>query len=84
MNFTWASDVYGSIVWVILFLHTYDIVADLIVTVVLTIIVARGKYGEKELVGVHVDSVLWYFLVVVWIPLYATVYWFPHFSGAYR
>ena len=84
LNFTWASDVYGSIVWVILFLHTYDIVADLIVTAVLIIIVALGRYGERELVGVHVDSVLWYFLVVIWLPLYATMYWFPYFSGAYR
>ncbi len=84
LNFTWASDVYGSIVWAILFLHTYDIVADLIVTAVLIIIVVRGEYGEKELVGVHVDSVLWYFLVAIWIPLYATMYWFPYFSGAYR
>src|SRR4051812_22100461 len=44
-NFTWESDAHGSIVWAILFLHSYDIVADLLLTIVLVIIVASGRYG---------------------------------------
>jgi cytochrome c oxidase subunit 3 len=83
-NFTWASNAYGSIVWTILFLHTYDVVADLIMTAVLIVILASGKYGEKQRIGVHVDSVLWYFLVGIWIPLYAVVYWGPHIVGGAR
>jgi cytochrome c oxidase subunit I+III len=82
LNFTWKSDVYGSIVWSILFLHTYDVVADLLMTTVLSIIIASGRYGEKQRLGVHVDSVLWYFLVAVWLPLYAVIYWGPRFVGA--
>jgi cytochrome c oxidase subunit 3 len=84
LNFTWASDAHGSIVWAILFLHTYDVIADLIMTAVLTVIVMSGRYGEKQRVGVHVDSVIWYFLVGIWIPLYAVVYWGPRMLGAYR
>jgi cytochrome c oxidase subunit I+III len=80
-NFTWASDVYGSIVWTILFLHTYDVIADLLMTMVLIVILATGRYGEKQRIGVHVDSVLWYFLVGIWIPLYGVVYWGPRFLG---
>jgi cytochrome c oxidase subunit III len=83
-NFTWASDAHGSIVWAILFLHSYDIIADLLVTTVLLVIVVRGRYGEAQRIGVHVDSVLWYFLVGSWLPLYAVVYWAPHFLGSAR
>lgn len=83
-NFTWASDAHGSIVWSILFLHTYDIVADLIMTVVLLVIIVSGKYGEKQRIGVHVDSVLWYFLTGIWIPLYLVVYWGPRWIGGAR
>lgn len=82
LNFTWKSDVHGSIVWGILFLHTYDVVADLIMTAVLVMIIASGRYGEKQRLGVHVDSVLWYFLVAIWLPLYGVVYWGPHIVGA--
>lgn len=84
LNFTWKSDVHGSIVWAILFLHTYDVIADLIMTAVLIVILAIGKYGEKQRIGVHVDSVIWYFLVGIWIPLYAVIYWGPHIVGASR
>lgn len=84
LGFTWASDAHGSIVWAILFLHTYDIVADLIMTAVLILILALGKYGEKQRVAVHVDSVLYYFLVGMWFPLYAVVYWGPRMVGGAR
>ena len=73
-NFTWSSDIHGSLVWTILFLHTFDVIADLIMTAVLMAIVASGRYGPKQRLGVHIDSVIWYFLVLIWFPLYATVY----------
>jgi cytochrome c oxidase subunit 3 len=84
LNFTWASDAHGSIVWAILFLHTYDVVADLLMTAVLIFIIASGRYGEKQRIGVHVDSVLWYFLVGIWIPLYGVLYWAPRLIGGGR
>ena len=77
-NFTWSSDIHGTLVWSILFLHTLDVIGDLLMTVVLTVIVAMRRYGAKERSGVHVDSVVWYFLVLIWIPLYVAVYWGPH------
>jgi cytochrome c oxidase subunit I+III len=77
LNFTWASGAHGSAVWAIPFLHSYDIVADMLMTVVLVVIVASGRYGPRQRIGVHVDSVLWYFLVGIWIPLYGVVYWAP-------
>jgi cytochrome c oxidase subunit 3 len=83
-NFTWASDAHGSIVWTILFLHTLDVVADLLMTLALIVILARGVYGPKQMIGVHVDSVLWYFLAGVWLPLYAVVYWGPSLVGVSR
>ena len=81
LNFTWASDAHGSIVWSILFLHSYDIVADVLMTVVLMVIVASGRYGPRQRIGVHVDSVLWYFLAGIWIPLYGVIYWAPRLIG---
>jgi cytochrome c oxidase subunit I+III len=52
LNFTWASDAHGSIVWTILFLHSYDIVADVLMTTVLLIIIASGHYGPRQRIGV--------------------------------
>jgi len=82
LNFTWAADAHGSVFWSILFLHTYDVIADLIMTTVLIVIVSSGRYGPKQRIGVHVDSVVWYFLVGIWIPLYGVLYWAPRILGS--
>jgi cytochrome c oxidase subunit I+III len=82
-NFTWSTDAHGTIVWSILFLHTFDMIADLLMTLMLVIIVASGKYGPKQRLGVHVDSVIWYFLAGIWLPLYAVIYWGPRIVGSF-
>ncbi len=81
-NFKWTSTAYGSITWAILFLHTVDVGADLAFTAVLVLILITGRHGPRQRLGVHVDSIVWYFLVAIWIPLYVTVFWGPHFVGS--
>jgi cytochrome c oxidase subunit 3 len=81
-NFTWSTDAHGTIVWTILFLHTFDVIADLLMTLMLLIIIASGKYGPRQRLGVHVDSVIWYFLAAIWLPLYAVIYWGPRIVGS--
>lgn len=82
LNFNWRTDVHGSIFWSVLFLHSLDTVGDLIYTVVLIFSVGTGRYGQKQLVGVHADSVVWYFIVAIWIPVYVVLFWGPRFVGA--
>ncbi len=62
LNFNWKADAQGSYVWAFLGLHSFDYVGDLVFTIVLLIIILSGRYGEKQRLGVHVDSVVWYFL----------------------
>lgn len=82
LNFNWTTDIHGSIFWAILFLHLIDAVGDCFYTLVLIVIVGLGYSGPKQRLGVHVDSVVWYFIVGSWIPLYALIYWGPYIVGA--
>ena len=50
-NFTWASDIHGTLVWSILFLHTFDVVADLMMTAVLIVILATGTLRSEAAAG---------------------------------
>ena len=84
LNFTWASDVHGSIVWAILFIHTYDVIVDLLLTTALLVIVIAGRDGPRQRVAVHADGALWYFLVAIWLPMYVAIVWSPHMGGAPR
>lgn len=79
LNFNWQADINGSYVWAFLSLHSFDFVCDAIFTVVLLVSIATGRYGEKQRLGVHVDSIVWYFLVAIWIPIYLVIYWGPRF-----
>ena len=68
-------------VWTILGLHTLDMFADLLFTAILILAVARGHHSPRQRLGVHVDSIVWYFLVLIWIPLYVVIYWGPRLVG---
>ncbi len=76
-NFGWTTDVHGSIVWAIIFLHSFDAVADLIFTLVLIVLLVIGWRDRRIRIAVHVDSIVWYFIAAIWLPLYAVVYWGP-------
>ncbi|MBV9156259.1 MAG: hypothetical protein JO097_08340, partial [Acidobacteriaceae bacterium] len=64
-------------VWAFLGLHSFDFIADEMFTLVLLVILLSGRYGENQRLGVHVDSVVWYFVVAIWIPIYVVIYWGP-------
>ena len=82
LNFDWKSDIHGSLFWTMLGLHTYDAAADLLFTLVLLVLVLLGYAGPRQRLGIHVDSVVWYFIVLIWIPLYVTLYLGPYIVGA--
>lgn len=82
LNFNWQADAQGSYVWAFLGLHSFDFIADAVFTLVLLILILIGRSGEKQRLGVHVDSVVWYFLVAIWVPIYIVIYWGPHIFGS--
>ena len=82
LNFNWQADAQGSYVWAFLGLHSFDFIADGIFTVVLLFLILIGRSGEKQRLGVHVDSVVWYFIAAIWIPIYIVIYWGPHIFGS--
>ena len=77
LNFSYKADAFGTYIWAFLAIHSYDYVADVIFTLVLFVLVLIGRTGPKVRLGVHVDSIVWYFLVIIWIPIYVAVYWGP-------
>ncbi|HSU32855.1 MAG TPA: cytochrome c oxidase subunit 3 [Bryobacteraceae bacterium] len=82
LNFNWKTDIQGSYVWAFIGLHTFDYIAEMVFTAVLLVIVLVGRNGPKQRMGVHVDSIVWYFIVLIWIPIYVTIYWAPFFAEA--
>jgi cytochrome c oxidase subunit 3 len=79
LNVRWDDNAYGSVVWVLLGLHTFNLVTDYADTLVLTVLMLKGPLEGKRFVDVAENSGYWHFVVLSWVPIYAVVYWGPRF-----
>ena len=79
LTYEWRSHAYGSVVWVMLILHTFNLVTDYIESIVLTVLMHKGPLEGKRFVDVAENCGYWNFVVVTWIPIYLVVYWAPRF-----
>lgn len=77
LNVMWDRDAYGSIVWLILGLHTVHVVTDFLDSAVLAGLMFIGPVEEHRFVDVEENAVYWYFVVLAWLPIYGVIYWAP-------
>jgi cytochrome c oxidase subunit I+III len=80
LNVMWDHDAYGSIVWVLLGLHTTHILTDFLDTAVLTVLMFVGPIEERRFIDVEENSAYWYFVVLAWLPIYGVIYWAPRLT----
>jgi cytochrome c oxidase subunit III len=73
----WDSNAYGSIVWVIMAMHTSHLLTDVLDSIVLTALVFTAHVEPRRLVDVSDNALYWYFVVFSWIPIYLVVYFAP-------
>jgi cytochrome c oxidase subunit III len=73
----WDQNAYGSIVWVLLGLHTAHILTDVVDTWVVTgLMFTRHAHG-KRFSDVEDNAFYWDFVVLSWLPIYGLIYWVP-------
>ena len=58
LNMRWDTNAYGSIVWMLLGLHTTHLVTDFYDTVVLTVLIFTGPLEGKRFVDVSENALL--------------------------
>lgn len=75
LNVRWDSNAYGSVVWVLLGLHTAHLATDWVDSVVLEALFFTGPVTDKRYVDVSENSLYWYFVVAAWVPIYLVIYW---------
>jgi len=80
LNCSWNTNAYGSIVWLLLGLHTVHIATDVVDTGVLTVLMFVGPIEEKRFVDVSENAMYWYFVVLTWLPIYGVIYWAPRLT----
>jgi cytochrome c oxidase subunit 1/cytochrome c oxidase subunit I+III len=79
LDYNWATNAYGSMVWTITGFHSAHVIALLLKTIVIIVLAFLGYFTARRYVGVTANSLYWYFVVAVWIPLFALLYLLPNF-----
>jgi len=78
LHISWDSNAYGSVVWIMLGLHTTHVLTDLADTIVLlAVMFSRHKGNPRRLGDVQDNALYWNFVIVTWLPIYACLYWLP-------
>jgi cytochrome c oxidase subunit III len=74
LGYKWSDHAYGSVVWVILGLHSFHMLA---VTLECSLLLVYARFGtvlKKHLLDLRCTAVYWYFVIAVWLPFYFVIY----------
>lgn len=74
---SWNDHAYGSILWVITGFHYTHVVSAVCGTAAVTVLAWRGYFTPERQLGVVVDTVYWYFVAGVFLPIYLVLYIAP-------
>ena len=77
LNTRWDNDAYGSVVWLVLALHTTHLATDVGDTIVLTVLMFTSHATPRRFSDVTDNVFYWNFVVLAWLPLYILLDWTP-------
>lgn len=77
LNVRWDQDAHGSVVWMLMVLHTTHLVTELGETAVQAVWLFTHEIGDDQFADIEDDSNYWTFVMLAWLPLYGIVYWLP-------
>ena len=81
LNTRWDFDVYGSIVWALMLLHTAHLITDFIDTAMLVVFLFTHSVDVERFSDVDDDCIYWAFVVLSWLPIYLLIYWAPRLAS---
>jgi len=77
LNVRWDHDAYGSVMWMLMVLHTTHLVTELGETGVQAAWLFTHEIGDDQFSDMEDDANYWSFVVLAWLPIYFLVYWLP-------
>jgi cytochrome c oxidase subunit III len=79
LTFGWHDNAYASIFYTTTGLHGLHVLVGLLISIVVQIKAALGRYAPERHVNVQVFSLYWHFVDGVWIVVFSSLYLAPHF-----
>lgn len=80
-EFTWSTNVYGSLFYVIVNFHGLHLAVGLVMLLMTGVALRRGRFSAERHDGFTVAGMYWHFVDVVWVFVFPTLYLVPHLMG---
>ncbi|HYG25999.1 MAG TPA: hypothetical protein VD906_03760 [Caulobacteraceae bacterium] len=77
MNTRWDVNAYGSVTWLLLFLHTLHLLTDWVDTAVLGSWLYTHKIEPTQFTEVYDNCGYWSFVFWSWLPMWGLIYFAP-------
>jgi cytochrome c oxidase subunit III len=76
-GYDWTTHAYGSITWTMVGFHTAHVLSVVVKGLVVFAMALRGMFRPDRHLAFEVSTLYWLFVVVIWLPLYFTLYLSP-------
>jgi cytochrome c oxidase subunit III len=76
-DYDWSTHAYGSITWTMTGFHFGHVVSILLKGTVTFAMTLRGMFRPDRHLAFEVGTLYWVFVVLIWLPLYFTMYISP-------
>lgn len=81
LNIGWTDNAYGSVIWMLLVLHTLHVGTDWVDTLVLAALMHTREGEEpRRFVDTSENSLYWRFVWLTWLPIYFLLYLLPRLA----
>lgn len=77
LNVAWYDNAYGSLVWMLLVLHTSHLITDIGETAIQSVWLHTHEIGDDQFADVEDNANYWTFVVVSWLPIGGLIYLAP-------
>jgi cytochrome c oxidase subunit I+III len=78
LHVRWDSNAYGSAAWAVLTAHSTLLLLEAAETIVFTVLLFKGPVEDRDLAGASDNALYWYFITLVWVPLYVVLFLSPY------
>lgn len=80
INAHWDTNAYGSAAWITIAFHSTLLFLEALETWVFTALFWFGPVEGKHFSDADDNCVYWYFMSLVWLPMYMLLYWTPRLA----
>ncbi|HEY3054366.1 MAG TPA: cytochrome c oxidase subunit 3 [Thermoanaerobaculia bacterium] len=80
LGFKWSDHAYGSVIWTMIGMHTFHMIAATCESGLLFVYTFLRPVTKKQLLDVRTTAVYWYFVAMIWVPFYFIIYVVPYLS----